>query len=111
MSLPHAVSGDVIRVQPLQGALATSRSTALFRTPHLELIRSVLQAGKTVPEHKIDGELTMLCIEGRLAVHALGRRIELGAGELLFLDGGVPHAVEALENSSALLSLVRVPAH
>lgn len=110
MSLPHATSGDVIRVMPLHAELKNALSTAIVRTPHVELIRSVLHKGRTVPEHKVDGELTIQCIEGRLNIRAHARTITLGPGELLFLDGGVPHAIDAVEDSSALLTLVRLPA-
>lgn len=110
MSLPHASSGDVIDVTPLGERLPAAMSTAIVRTAHIELIRSVLHRGRSVPEHKVDGELTIQCIEGQLTVHAQGRAIALGPGELLFLAGGVPHSVEASEDSSALLTLVRVPA-
>lgn len=110
MSLPHAVSGDVIRVTPLQDELKQAVSTAIVRTPHVELIRSVLHKGRTVPEHQVSGELTIQCIEGKLDVHAHGRTIPLGPGELLFLAGGTRHSVQAAEDSSALLTLVRLPA-
>ncbi len=110
MSLPHATSGDVISVTPLQEALPDALSTAIVRTPHFELIRSVLHKGRSVPEHKVNGELTIQCLEGKLDVHAHGRAIPLGPGELLFLAGGVPHSIDAAEDSSALLTLVRVPA-
>jgi quercetin dioxygenase-like cupin family protein len=109
MSLPHATSGDVISVTPLAQTLKAAVSTAIVRTPHIELIRSVLHQGRLVPEHKVDGELTIQCIEGRLNVHAHGRKIPLGPGELLFLAGGTPHSVEAAEDSSALLTLIRLP--
>jgi len=110
MSLPHAASGDVIRLDPLQSGLRDALSYAIVRTPHLELIRSVLHRGRSVPEHQVDGELTLQCIEGRLKVHAHGRTMVLAPGELLFLEGGVPHSIAAEEDSSALLTLVRLPA-
>jgi quercetin dioxygenase-like cupin family protein len=110
MSLPHATSGDVIRVMPLAEGLQAAVSTAIVRTPHVELIRSVLHKGRSVPEHTVDGELTIQCIEGKLDVRAHGRTIALGPGELLFLAGGTPHSVQATEDSSALLTLIRLPA-
>ena len=110
MSLVHAESGDVVSVRPLADALANAVSTAIVRTPHLELIRTVLHAGRHVPEHKIEGELTLQCIEGELIVRAYGRDITLAPGQMLFLGGGVPHAVEAVKDSSALLTLLRVKA-
>lgn len=110
MSLVHAGSGDVISVRPLADALPNAVSTAIVRTSHLELIRTVLHAGRRVPEHKTSGELTLQCIEGELIVRAHGRDITLTPGQMLFLDGGVPHAVEAVKDSSALLTLLRIKA-
>ncbi len=110
MALLHATSGDVVDITPFRDRLSGAVSTAIVRTAHLELIRSVLHKGRAVPEHKVDGELTIQCIEGKLIVQAHGLSIPLAAGELLFLDGGVPHSIEAEEDSSALLTLVRVPA-
>ncbi len=110
MSLPHAHSGDVIHLKPLGTTLPQAMSTAIVRTAHLELIRSVLHQGRSVPEHKVDGELTIQCIEGRLRVQAHGRTMSLAAGDLLFLAGGVPHSMTADEDSSALLTLLRMPA-
>lgn len=108
MSLVHVGSGDVVSVQPLADALPNAISTAIVRTPHLELIRTVLHAGRSVPEHKIEGELTLQCIEGELRVHAHGREISLVPGQVLFLDGGVSHSVKAIKDSSALLTLLRI---
>jgi quercetin dioxygenase-like cupin family protein len=110
MSLPHAHSGDVIDLRPLGARLPQAMSTAIVRTAHVELIRSVLHKGRTVPEHKVDGELTIQCIEGKLTVQAHGKTMALAAGELLFLEGGVPHAMAAEEDCSALLTLVRIAA-
>lgn len=110
MSLPHAHSGDVIALKPLGAGLPQATSTAIVRTPHLELIRSVLHKGRTVLEHTVAGDLTIQCIEGKLAVQAHGMTTMLLPGELLFLAGGVPHSIAADEDSSALLTLVRVAA-
>lgn len=107
MSLPHAKSGDIVSVKPLGLQLPQTLPHAIVRSAHLELIRTVLHAGKSVHEHKIDGEMVIQCIEGRIGVNAHGRRIVLEPGELLFLDGGVLHAMDAETDSSALLILSR----
>ena len=107
MSLPHAASGDVVRVRPLGAQLAQTLPHAIVRGKQLELIRTVLHAGKSVHEHKIDGEMAIQCIEGRIGLNAHGRRIVLEPGELVYLEGGVLHAMDADTDSSALLVLVR----
>lgn len=108
MSLPHAKSGDVVSLRPLGAELAQTLSHAIVKGKQLELIRTVLHAGKSVHEHKIDGEIVIQCIEGRIGINAHGRRIVLTPGELVYLEGGVLHAMDAEVDSSALLVLVRM---
>ena len=107
MSLPHASSGDLIDLHPYRQRLQEATSTAIVRTEHLELIRTVLHAGKSVPEHAVSCEMTIQCIEGFFTVRAHGKDIPLRAGQMIFLAAHVPHALSATEDASALLTLVR----
>jgi quercetin dioxygenase-like cupin family protein len=72
----------------------------------LEVIRLVLPTGKSMPPHKVSGELTIQCLEGRLDVTVAGVSSVLQAGELMFLLGDAAHSVTALEDASALLTIV-----
>jgi quercetin dioxygenase-like cupin family protein len=105
MALPHASPGEAIDVSPLGGALAQHRTIALFKSTDLEVMRLVLPRGKSLPPHKVAGEITIHCIEGRLEVSAQGRSHPLDAGQLLYLLGGVEHGVTALEDASALVTV------
>ncbi len=105
MSIAHAGSGETIDVQPLGVDLANRKSVALFKSEDLEVIRLVLLAGKSLPPHKVLGEITIQCIEGRIAVTVDGASHQLAVGQLLFLSGHVQHGVVALEDSSALVTI------
>ncbi|MBO9688767.1 cupin domain-containing protein [Roseateles chitosanitabidus] len=110
MALPHAAPAQPIDVAPLGAALGSTQSSALFKSAGLEVMRLVLPAGKVFPAHKVDGEITLHCLEGtlELSVHADGqeRRQRLGAGQLCYLEGGVTHAVTGLTDASALVTIV-----
>lgn len=106
MAIPHAEPGDVIDVRPLGPALATARSHALFKSSDLELMRLVLHPGEGMPPHSVAGEITLLCIEGRVTFTADSGPRELAAGELIHLNGDDMHALRALEDSSLLLTIV-----
>ncbi|MBC7957172.1 MAG: cupin domain-containing protein [Cytophagales bacterium] len=106
MAIPHAGSGEPIDVQPLGAGLPRHKTTALFKSRELEVIRLVLLAGKSLPEHKVPGEITIQCVEGRIDVTSEGTSHVLAAGQLLFLAGNVPHGVVALQDSSALVTIV-----
>jgi quercetin dioxygenase-like cupin family protein len=68
-------------------------------------MRLVLAAGKSLPPHKVPGEITIQCIEGCIEVVAEGNNHLLRAGQLLYLAGNAVHAVTALEDTSALVTV------
>ncbi len=106
MAIPHASSGQVIDVQPFGERLATQQTTALFKSEQLEVIRLVLRAGKSLPPHDVAGEITVHCLEGLVEVSFEGRAERLAPGQMLFLARAVPHAVTAIEDASALVTIV-----
>ena len=105
MSILHAKPGDVIKL-PLGAALGSSKTTTLAKTGDLELIRLVLPAGKDIPSHKAPGEITVQCLEGRVAFTAEGKTQDLAAGQLLYLAAGEPHALQGIEDSSLLVTIL-----
>lgn len=105
MALHHASSGEPVDVRPYGPGLHAQQTTALFKSADLEVIRLVLPAGKAMPPHKVAGEITVQCIEGRISVEVDGQGHELRAGQMLFLAGGVVHGVTALEDASALVTI------
>ena len=106
MAIPHARPGEVVDVRPLGAGLATAKTSTLLKTEKVEIIRLVMDAGKVLAEHKARGEITVHCLEGKLAFTALGLAQELTAGQLLYLPAGEPHSVKCLENASFLLTIL-----
>lgn len=105
MAIPHALPGQVVEVQPLGPRLAREKTVALFKAQDLEVMRLVLPAGRSLPPHKVPGEITVQCIEGAIDVTADGQSHVLQAGQLLYLSGGVMHGVTALQDASALVTV------
>lgn len=105
MALHHAVSGELIDVAPLGAQLAEAKSAALYKSEHLEVMRVILPAGKSVPPHQIQGEVTIQCLEGRVEIDIPDSMLPMFAGSLVCLAGGVPHALTAMEDSSLLVTM------
>jgi len=105
MAIPHASPGDVIDVRPLGPALAGGRSHALFKSSDLEVIRLVLPAGEGIPPHSVAGEITLQCIEGRIAFDCDSGARELGPGQLIHCAADEIHGLHAIEHSSLLLTI------
>ena len=108
MALTHAMPGQVVDVAPLGARLAQATTIALFKSRDLEVLRLVLRAGKSLPPHKVPGEITVQCIEGCIDVTVDGASHVLHAGQMLYLAGGAVHGVVALEDASALVTIALV---
>lgn len=105
MSIKHANPSEVIHLQPLGSKVGSTKTYTLFKTEMMEAIRLVLPAGKHIAEHKAPGEITVLCLEGRVKFTSQGEAKELLAGDLLYLTAADPHAVEAIEDSTVLVTI------
>jgi quercetin dioxygenase-like cupin family protein len=95
-----------VSVAPFAASLTEQRTVALFKSDDLEVIRLVLAPGKSMPLHKVAGEITIQCLEGRLDVAVDGESTLMLPGQLMFLLADVPHSVTAQTHASALVTLV-----
>lgn len=106
MSTHHAASGELIDLRPLGEDLPQSASKTLVRSDHLEIFRLVMLAGKALPEHQVPSAITVQCLEGAVEIEAHGRSRLMPAGSLLYLSGGVAHALKAVQDSSILVTML-----
>lgn len=105
MALPHALPGEARDIRPFGAELPHQKTHALFKSNDLEVMRLVLLAGHNMPRHKVDGDITVQCIEGRLHIGAENQTHVLAPGQLLFLPGGQVHDVQAMVDSSVLVTI------
>ena len=68
----------------------------------MTLARITLKAGAVVPEHRHDNEQIASVLSGRLRFVIGDEEREVGGGESVLVPGGVPHRVEALDDSIVL---------
>jgi quercetin dioxygenase-like cupin family protein len=109
MAIPHAQPMDVVDVRPLGSGIHSSRTATLVKTDRLELIRLVLPAGKTLPEHEVAGEITVQCLEGHVEFRSGDVIRGLSAGQLVYLSGASKHSLSAVDDSSLLLTILLMP--
>lgn len=106
MSIPHANPGEVVDVRPLGSALAATATRVLVKTGNMEVIRLIVPAAKEIATHRAKGDITVQCLEGKVAFNACGKTAELEPGRLLFLPVGEAHSVRGIEDSSLLLTIL-----
>jgi quercetin dioxygenase-like cupin family protein len=106
MALPHAQLLDIINVAPLGPNLKEAVSTSLIKTGRLQLLHLVLPAHKDMPEHHVDDECTIHCLEGAVEVVWPGGVRQLTAGSIVVLPGKERHSLRARTDCAVLLTLV-----
>src|SRR5438067_8529750 len=106
MALPHAHPLDVISIGPLGPALHDAVSTSLLKTDRLQLLHLVLPARRDVPQHHVDDECTIHCLEGDVELRMPGGMRRLGAGQLIVLPAGEPYSLSARVDSAVLMTLL-----
>jgi len=77
----------------------------LVKYDDVRVVLTALQAKVRIPEHKTEGRISVHVLSGHIHLRAAGRTFSLRTGSLLALDHGIPHDVEALEESAFLLTI------
>ncbi len=77
----------------------------LIKYDDFRVVLIALQAGARLPTHKTEGRISIHVLSGHVQVKAAERTFSLRPGSLLALDQGVPHDIQALEESAFLLTL------
>ena len=106
MALHHLESGEIASLMNQGGDALSTQSVALFKSEQLEVIRLRLPLGKSMPMHQVAGEITVQCLEGVFDLETPEGVQQLQAGQLVFLHGGVPHGLFAVEDASVLVTIV-----
>ena len=104
MAIPHAASGELIDLS-FPGPAPEAGSVTLVRDERFEIFRLEMPAGKALPEHEVPSLITIQCLRGRVEVSAHGRSQAMPAGFMMYIAGGEPHGVRALEDSSILVTM------
>lgn len=107
MAIHHAQLGEVVNVRSLGDKLTDAMTIALVKTMAMELVRSVMKAGKTVSERRASGENILHCLEAKIGFHAMGKSTELESGQLRYLPAAEPHSVDCIYDASFLLKIVK----
>lgn len=75
----------------------------LMNRPGYRLVLLNLRRGQSVPEHSAKEMVTVYAITGHVTFYEEKTPFKLLAGNVLYIEGGVPHALEAHEDSTLLV--------
>ena len=98
-------SSGPIDIKPLGPALKQTQTATLVQTETFKIVRLIVPAGKEIPSHKAPGEITVQCLEGRVAFSVGETTHNLEAGQLLHVGSKETHALRGLEDASLLVTI------
>jgi len=84
----------------------TGRSSkTLAKYPDFHIVLVLMKPNTRMNEHHVDGRISIQLLQGRIRVYLPNESVQIGAGDLLALEYGVLHHVEALEESAFLITI------
>jgi len=86
------------------------RAVTLVKQGGLNVVLTHMHAGSTLAEHSAPGAATVQVLDGHVRVQVGDETLDAPAGRLIAFDAKVRHDVEALEDSTLLLTLTDAPA-
>jgi quercetin dioxygenase-like cupin family protein len=103
--LSFDLNGEIERLREENTWQAGRNSKTLVKHPDLRVVLTVMKLGAQLHEHKTAGRISVQAVVGHIRMHVGDEVIDLPAGHLLALERGLPHDVEALEDSAFLLTI------
>lgn len=98
-----AAEQELRRQEPYAREGHTART--LLRAPDLRVVLIAMKAGSHIAEHRAKESVSLHAISGHVRLKVPERTVDLPAGQLLLLEKGVEHDVEAISDSTLLLTL------
>jgi len=99
------LGAEVHRLQAETTWSTGQNARTLVKYDDLRIVLTALKAKERIPEHHTDGRISIHVLSGHVQVKASGRTFSLRSGGLLALDRGIPHDVEALEDSAFVITI------
>lgn len=80
-------------------------AATIVKYPDLRIVLLALQAKAVMREHRADARISVQTLTGHARLRLRDRVVDLPAGRGVALERGLPHDVEAMEESALLLTL------
>jgi quercetin dioxygenase-like cupin family protein len=103
--LSFDLNAEIARLRSENAWQGGRNSKTLVKHPDFRVVLTVLKSNARLHEHKAAGRISVQAIAGHIRMHVQEKAIDLPAGHMLALERGLPHDVEALEDSAFLLTI------
>ncbi len=80
----------------------------VFKTNSMRIVLIALHGGALMSKHSVDGMVSIQMLDGKMKLNTNEQSVVLRTGQILVLHDGIPHSIEAIEESIFLLTLSRM---
>lgn len=109
MSASQPKLSEVIDVRAESPEPTKGPSSTLAKSATLEVRRLTLAKGREIPTHQAKGEISVHCLEGRIAFTSGAETRELGPNQMIILAAAEPHSLVSLDDATVLVTKVLPP--
>lgn len=106
MAIHHASPGEVFDLLSLGSNLKDARTTAIVKSESFEVVRLIVHADVDIKTHQVDGPIMLHCLEGKALLGLHDKTLELSGGQWVYFEGGVPHSIRGIQDTSLLLTIL-----
>ena len=82
-------------------------AVTLQKNSNIRVVLISLHKGTTLNEHKVEGPITLFVVSGKINFIAGEESVNVTTNGLVVLEKTVPHDVQALEDSTFILTIIR----
>ena len=80
-------------------------SKTLVKYPDLHIVLILMKAGTQLGKHHVDGRISIQLLQGAIRAQLPEQSVPINPGDLLTLEYGIPHNIEAIKESAFLITI------
>jgi len=97
---------NLLRQEP-EWVSGKRNSVTVVKTSNMSVVVTAIKKGATLCGHEVDGRITVQVLSGSIQFGVPGESRNLAAGTVIALDKGIPHDIQALQDSELLLTIAK----
>lgn len=106
--LSFSINNEIEKLLKEPGWLTNDRNAVtLQKNPKLRVVLISLRKGAVLHEHKVEGPITIMVLSGNINFIVGEEKVNTKANGMIVLERAIPHDVEALEDSTFILTIIQ----
>jgi len=106
--MSFSIDKEIEKLKKESGWLNGDRNAVtLQKDSNLRVVLITLHKGDTLHEHKVEGPITLFVLSGKMNFITGEEKVIMRINELIVLEKATPHDVEALEDTTFILTIIQ----